>query len=316
MKTVIALLLVLMTGCASIQKTDLAKVESNVAAHTVSLHENVKDLTLVGITFDFRWMMTGIGYYAQDGSLLRRDAWKVILVDENGVEEASAIMGDGCVNILALIEKPNQEIVGKHIYIVSGGGEETHSKWSLFGSENERHSKSMLDVNGEIIGPLARNPANRGEIDLDKLQLDAVFRKEFLKQHPSVVKVEQVFDASEGTQLRDTFLAEMRKRFPGITRDGKSRVSKQSLVASGESNQSTTMDKVLSNVHVTVGPGIAAFPVVPAIQMAGIIVASFQAAQLPLHISSEGGEFDKLEFVDRIGECHRNLAVKLANKYR
>lgn len=298
----VLMLVALTTGCANLDKTGLSTIENPVEAHTVSLHEKVKDLTLVGFSFDFRWMLTGIGYYAQGGSLLRRDAWKVILVTDTGVKEASAVMGDGCVNILAMIEKPASEVSRAHVFVLSGG--------------NDGHSKSMLDVNGKIIGPLARNPADKEEIDLEKLLGNADFRKDFLRRHTSIPNYNQIFDASVGTEIREKFLAEMQKRFPGIAKDGKSRVSNQSLEASAESNQSTTMDKVLSNVHVMADPSLMAFPIGPALKMAGLIVASYQASSLPLNGSFEGAAFDKLEFIDRIGECHESLVGKLAKYNR
>ena len=296
-KFVVCVMLCGLIGCANLEKTSLAQVENPVEAHTVSLHEKVKNLTLVGIHVPTRWLLTGLGYYTQDESLLRRDAWKVMVVTDQGIREASAVMGDGCVNILALIEMTPYEIAKAHIFVLSGGGA-------------DGHSKSVLDVNGNIIGPLAHKNSDKEDIDIDRFVSDAAFRKEFLHKHPSTPQHSQLFDASEGTAIRTTFLAEMQRRFPGITQDGQSRVSPSALSASAESNQSTTLDKVLSNVHLTADPSLMTFPVGPALKMAGLIVASYQAAQLPLNGSFEGAQFDPVLFADRMGECHQSLVAK------
>jgi hypothetical protein len=305
---VIFLAVIMFSGCAStgfqVKSTDLAEVEQNWEAHAANMPspKEIKTLTLVGIHMDFRWIATGLGYTSkEEGQLLRRDAWKTIRISEDGtIQEASAIMGDGCVNILAMFPNVSSEqLIGEHVFVVSGG--------------NDNHSKSLLTTEGKIIGPLARNPKDREEIDLVKLRSDPSYRSQFLARYPSRVSGRQVINASPGTEMGDQFLAEIMRRFPSLAKiDGKSyAVSRQAEIASAETNQASTMDKILSNTHLTLGPGLAAWPVGPALTLGSFILASFYAADMPLNGSFEGARHSTLEVVETVGECHTHLVKQL-----
>lgn len=294
-----------LVGCATPHRTSLSEVEDNWEAHSVYVPKNIHTLTLVGIHMDFRWIAAGgIGYRSGEGQLLRRDAWRAILVSDSGtIRQISAVMGDACVNVTAMVPNTSpEEIIGKHLFVFSGG--------------NEGHSKSLLTTSGKIIGPLARSFKDREEIDLVKLEGDPEYRSHFLARYPSVVSRDQVMNASPGTNVGDRFLADMKRRFPVLVSiDGKtSAVSPQAEYAAGETNQATTTDKVFSNTRWRVGPGIAAWPIGTGMALANLLLASWYAADMPLHGPFEGARHSELDIVDTVGECHARLVARLKSR--
>jgi hypothetical protein len=295
----------LLSGCAAtgfnLKSTDIAEVEQNWEAHAVRFSDpkELRRLTLVGVRMDFRWMATGIGYYSRDGYLLRRDAWKGIVFFSDGTfREFSAVMGEGCVNISALFPDTGPEkLGGAEMLILSGG--------------NDKKSKSVLTTDGTIVGPLARKAKDQADIDLAKLRSDTRYRKQFFAEHPSRIRSGQIIIADPGTEIGDRFIASVVRRFPVLGKSDGRRYSRQAELAAGETNQVTTMDKVFSNVHMTIGPGIAAWPVGPGLTLASFVIASVYAADMPLHGSFEGGRFGQLEIIDTLGACHESLAKRL-----
>lgn len=301
---VLILLTATLVGCASMKEsigpTGLAQVENPVEAHRVELPENAGDLTLIPLRItDPRWFKTQLGYPVgedKERQIIIRDAWKVILVTEGGVTTTSAIMNSKCESMMIMIQQKAEAFQNTHahVYVVSGGG-------------LDDQSKSLLTIDGKIIGPLAGQP----NIDLEKLQHDASYRSAFMLAHPSMPASKQVLDARNGTVIREGFMNQMAKRFPGVLKDGSARVSSQALVAAGETNQATTMDKITSNVHVTATTG-SFNPIGGGLAVAGLIYQAIQAADMPLHGSFEGSAPYNLNYVQMKKDCVAHVASQLS----